>query len=331
MPNIITHAIFAYKVKAKLENGSMKDVITKFKNEFTIGSNGPDFLFFYDAVPWALTPDRSVAQLGNKMHNSKVNEFYMKAIEIVKKEEDSEMKQAMLSYLAGHLCHWALDKTTHPYIFYHTGSGTGISKGYHHRFESMLDTMLLKKFTNKSIKEFRYAKLCNQGPYTLDAIANYYTEIAEEVYDVNLSREMISKSLKEWKNIQKYLYDSTGLKKMILTKIEKEANMPWAISGNVVPAKVEDPYDMLNENKSEWKYPAAPAVTSNKTFMELFDEAMDTALKAIELLTDIVNGKTEDFAMAYFLKDQAYDTGVSGTQEMSEFYIIYEREENGTV
>lgn len=330
MPNIITHAIFAYKVKAKLEHSSMKECITAYKNEFTIGSNGPDFLFFYDAVPWALSPDRSVSELGNKMHNSKVNEFYMKAIEIVKKEENPEMKQAMLSYLAGHLCHWALDKTVHPYIFYHTGTGTGISKGYHHRFESMLDTMMLKKFTNKSIKEFKYSRLCKQGKLSLDAISNYYTKIAEDVYDVTLTKEMISKSLKEWKNIQNYLYDSTGLKKMILTQIEKQADMPWAISGNVVPFKVEDPYDMLNKNRSEWKYPADPSITSNKTFMELFEDAIQVAVDAIHLLNDIVNGKTEDFAMAYFLKDQAYDTGVSGTKEMSEFYIIYEQD-NETV
>ena len=332
MPNIITHVIFAYKVKSKLEDILVKEAISNFKQEFTIGSNGPDFLFFYDACPWILHPDKSVSMLGGEIHSKKINDFYNKAIEIVKNEKDPVIKQAMLSYLAGHLCHWALDKTTHPYIFYFTGNGSQISQIYHHRFESMLDTIVLKKFTNKSIKDFKYSKLCSQGEVTIDAISNYYVEIAQSVYGYTLTKEMIQKSLKDWKRIQNYLYDSTGLKKKILLRIEKEINLTGIVSENIVPYKIDESYDILNERRETWKYPAIPSIISNQTFMELFDEAIHLAVKAIQLLNDIIKGNMPDYALAYLLKNQSYDTGVSGKKEMSEFKIIYEtRHDNETI
>ena len=48
MPNIITHTIFAEKVLNALSDNKYKTMILNHKEEFLIGANGPDFLFFHD-------------------------------------------------------------------------------------------------------------------------------------------------------------------------------------------------------------------------------------------------------------------------------------------
>ena len=49
MPNIITHKIFAEEVLKKLDNADIRRVIERNLQLYYIGSNGPDFLFFYQS------------------------------------------------------------------------------------------------------------------------------------------------------------------------------------------------------------------------------------------------------------------------------------------
>ena len=47
MPNIITHGLFAKAVYDEISDHKLKEIIKEFPREYIIGSNGPDFLFFY--------------------------------------------------------------------------------------------------------------------------------------------------------------------------------------------------------------------------------------------------------------------------------------------
>ena len=117
MPNIITHKIFAEEVLKKISKKDIEDIIERYHQIYYIGSNGPDFLFFQHAKPWEAMKSHTLNRLGSAMHAGKVNAFYEVAIREVKRQKNVEVKEMMMAYLFGHLCHWALDKTTHPYIF----------------------------------------------------------------------------------------------------------------------------------------------------------------------------------------------------------------------
>lgn len=51
MPNIITHKLFAEEVYKRTKKKDIKDLLEKHFQIYYIGSNGPDFLFFYHALP----------------------------------------------------------------------------------------------------------------------------------------------------------------------------------------------------------------------------------------------------------------------------------------
>ena len=141
MPNLITHTIFARKVFENLEDSKYKTWISENKKEYTIGTNGPDFLFFHDLFPLWKKQDRKIANIGSKIHAKNINLFFETAIDVYTKETDETIKKAMAAYICGHYLHWQLDSIMHPYVVYRTGFKEKNSSSYHHRFESMMDTM----------------------------------------------------------------------------------------------------------------------------------------------------------------------------------------------
>lgn len=325
MPNIITHKIFAQEVLKDLRKQDIKEIIVRHPQIFYIGSNGPDFLFFYHSKPWEAYKSHSLNRLGSRMHAAHINEFYRSALHSVSTQSDPVVKENMMAYLFGHLCHWALDKTTHPYIFYRTGNCKGISAGYHHRFESMLDTMMLDRYEGVDIKDYKSYEICSYDDEMLKAIARIYVPAARAVYHVDVKVHELRESLDSWKDIQKLLYDPSNAKYCVLKGVETIIRKPWAISGNVVKRRIDDRYDILNEGHQLWLHPCDDHISSNASFLELFTSATTTALTIIEKAYGCMEYGADVDTVLQILNDEAYDTGLSGEREMQFFDIIYQK------
>lgn len=313
MPNIITHGLFAKAVLDEINHVTLKEIIQKHPREFIIGSNGPDFFFFYKFFQKKYAPIRHI---GSLVHSHKIHDFYDLAFDLIHEEKDEILKEAMTSYLAGHLCHWALDSRAHPYINYKTGSYSGISESWHHRFESMMDAMLLKKLRNESIKTYKFYLLAKQSPLTLEVISKFYIPIVKVNYDFDLTQKQIKDALNDWYKIQTYLYDPTLMKTKILKLYEKKTNHEWLYSGNVVPVEIDPTYDVLNEKKKEWCYPTDPTKVSHESFMEIY-------MRAKKDICEILNAfENKDFVLSK-INNASYDTGESCDKEMKVFDYIY--------
>ena len=64
MPNIITHKLFAHRVFQQCDKLDIKTMIEKHLQLFYIGSNGPDFLFFYHMQPKDMLKEHSLNHIG---------------------------------------------------------------------------------------------------------------------------------------------------------------------------------------------------------------------------------------------------------------------------
>jgi len=107
MPAVYAHNFFGIEVKRSLNPG-----LEKFLNQnmdcFTLGLQGPDYLFFYK--PFRKNP---VNQLGYQIHNQPVRNFFGQALPAIHKIGPDNPGYA---YLLGFICHFMLDKECHPYI-----------------------------------------------------------------------------------------------------------------------------------------------------------------------------------------------------------------------
>lgn len=309
MPNIITHTIFCEEVYKTIENKKYKQIIESHWQEYGIGTNGPDFLFFHDAFPLYKKIDPRVSKIGTRLHNEKINLFYESAIKTYRLQEDGELKDAMAAYLIGHYLHWQLDSVMHPYVFYLTGFGTKLNTLHHHRFESMMDTINLKNYRNLTIKTFKTYELCNQSEYSVDAISNIYIAAIKKCFDIDLTKEDIEKALSDWKKTQKAWHDPHKIKYSFLRFIEWVIRKP-GLSGNIVLVNEDEEYDVMNVNHSAWQHPCTGEV-SYESEDDLFKKALANAQIGLTYLFAALDNKAMK-PLLDFIDDKTYANGISG-------------------
>ncbi len=129
MPAIAAHYQLGQMALALLPN----DLASPLKDEqplFALGCQGPDLLFYYQ--PWHQNP---ISSYGHFLHNQKAADFIAPLL------NSRTLTKKQQAYLAGFICHYALDKAAHPLINRLKPDGIG------HRFiESAFDYIIIEKF-----------------------------------------------------------------------------------------------------------------------------------------------------------------------------------------
>lgn len=133
MPAIYAHYAFGEDVIKSLPP-SLREELTKFKDCYRLGFQGPDILFYHK--PFSPDPIRTK---GMDMHLLSAKRFF---IDCAKKilAATEEKRNALKSYVAGFICHFSLDNACHGRIY--QLEDTGISHG---RIESEFDKYLRRQ------------------------------------------------------------------------------------------------------------------------------------------------------------------------------------------
>ncbi len=128
MPDAAVHASFGKEVLEFLEE-PVRSVIRAAPYQMALF--GPD--------PWFVwLPDTS---RGGRMHTDRPGAF-LRAL--ARHARDGHSREAMFSYLAGFLCHYALDCAAHPYIVRST-IGPDALPGAHRAFEHTMDILEMRR------------------------------------------------------------------------------------------------------------------------------------------------------------------------------------------
>lgn len=328
MPSIMTHAIFAQDVYQELVVKEITNMIEKNLSLYYMGSSGPDFLFYYHALPWEAYKDHTLNTLGSKVHAGNVNAFYKEAMDCVKKQKHKDIQERMFVYLVGHLCHWALDKTAHPYIFYRSGNCKGQSASYHHRLEAMIDTKILALKKQCTTKEFPAYDIVKVNTETLQAIARIYVPVAKTVFDTDITVSQIKESLQSWYHILKLFHDPNDRKYRMLQYVENKMHAPWKFSGYIIRKDEDSNLDVLNESCKVWKHPCDDTLQYTTSFLDLYAQAKDEVLKVIQAVYACIYENASYEEVYQLLRDASYDSGRSDKALMKYFEIIFEEEQS---
>ncbi len=107
MPNTYAHYRFGQEILRSLPE-EKQHALRKNLPLYLIGQHGPDILFYYHPLR-----SNEINAIGYSVHEWTGSRFFTQGAEIVRNSENPE---ASYAYLAGFLCHFALDSTCHPYI-----------------------------------------------------------------------------------------------------------------------------------------------------------------------------------------------------------------------
>lgn len=324
MPATITHACFAKEVYNKL-NPKYQKLIKNDKNSLLMFSQSMDSMMFYNLL--SLHHGKQLRLVAPMFHSTNTYQYFYNLITYIKTKKYYTDPQT-LCYLYGFICHYCLDTTTHPYIFYKTGLFNKKDKNsykyncLHNYMETYIDNVIIEKY-GYDYQNLNFKNLCfdfKSFSKELKDSINYSFEVTYNLYNMD---NIYYKSLKQMcQFLQLFRFDKYGIKKAIYKFFDMIKPAHTFKLECLSYYKVLDNYNYLNLNKSKWYYPVDKNITSNKTFWELYEDALKDTI-------DIINGINDYFFddkkinLTKLFKNKSYVTGVDCSKKLKQKYFKF--------
>jgi len=220
MPAMIAHHQIGRRVLAETE-----DLGTIDRAAFLLGTQGPDILYFFRAYPWLI--GENGLPYGNALHEASPSAL-MDALWHAVQQMPPEDRPIAESYALGFLCHYAVDRTVHPFVcamqermMKEDPSYATDSNPYHYRIESALDTILYTRETEKNVRRFSLVSLVPPQSDRQDAvIGRVMALLIRHVLHKPTDGMRLSLLRADMRHSMWWMTDHTGFKKMALRTME---------------------------------------------------------------------------------------------------------------
>ena len=216
MPLITTHNQFAKDVFHACD----KKISNTFKQKkyiFELFAQGFDPLFFYELIPF--TKKRS-----NYCHTHYTDDFFLNFIDLIKEKKEIKNPE-ILAALYGHITHYVLDSTTHPFIIYKTGEyiknepKTLKYNGKHTKMEMQIDKYIYEQKQTQKFTTFKIHKHLITKEKWSKKLLNILNETYEKTFLIKKGGRKYRKGVLIMYYSYKILIEHTTLRK---TKIYKK-------------------------------------------------------------------------------------------------------------
>ena len=279
MPALITHDFFGQDVYDRLfrDIGGTRDEA----EAFLLGNQGPDPLFYAVTDPRLREHNR----LGNVMHSEKPSEL-VKAFKDSLGILDEDELPVGRAYAFGFLCHYTLDSTLHPLVFFHeyrlTDAGEpGLSRDDAHEvhavIESELDELVLFEKRGETVATFQpWREILQASDFVLGVVSKMFSYVALTVYGRIVPRDLFARSVRGFRRVQRLFYSKTGAKRAALGRIEQLVR-PYSFYQSMSHRPValtESAYD--NRAHEAWENPYT-GEASTASFWDLYGQALERA------------------------------------------------------
>ena len=303
MPAVYTHHVFTKDVYDRL-SVTIKNRIKEDIDIFEIFGKSFDILFF------------SHSKLGHLAHNSKTN-FYFENILTYISENKLQSDSKVLAYLYGSICHYVLDSVSHPYIFYKTGKFNYMDKnslkykGMHSYYEYMTDSILYFNLTGKMIYKSKVSKLTFPrfvGNKRLKKVINYSIL---KTFGYKFGYCKFRLGYINFRLVFKHIMMSKfGIKKKIYNLIDKFNLFRKIKISNLCYCIQKLDYEVLNNEKKDWYNPADNSLVYNYSFMELYEIAVEKAIKIIANVDEILKNNRSIKEALEIIGNNSYCSGI---------------------
>lgn len=310
MPATVVHAYFAQ---------DLNDILPKeIKNKLDVDrlktfGQSTDSLMFYNL--FSILPGKNIRDFQKYFHTNKTQEFFINLINYIK-ENDYTEDIDVNSFLVGTICHYVLDSTVHPYIYYKTGyfnkndKSTYKYNNVHTFMETFLDNDMIKRRESINPYKFNISKFSFDTSKFSNELNDTIKYTFKETFDVDNMDKIYYKSLKQMKNsIFIFRQDRYGIKKFFYkladTFTSKRVFRFEAISYHY---PLNDRHNFLNENHKLWRNPCDYSLTSEESFLDLYLRALKLAKVMICASFDYINGK--DIELEKVFINKSYITGL---------------------
>lgn len=253
MPSTYAHYRFGRDVLKELPKRSH---LSDKRNHqlFMIGLHGPDILFYYH--PFHKNP---VSTQGTDLHNRVASSFFARALSAVNSFENPAEREAAIAYTCGVICHYALDKSCHPYVYDLTDS----KQFLHSEIESEFDRMLLTEDGFEPVGKI-LTKHVIPSAFAARIIAKFYSATDSKI---------VLHALKSFVFYNNMLSAPDGFKRKFVLFVLRFSGHYTYLSKMMIGLT-----------------PNPKLAESNLTLRKLYDDAIPVAVKLINELENNLNG-----------------------------------------
>lgn len=306
MPSIVTHNLFATEVKEQL---TKRNILIKETELFLIFAQSFDNLFYYKFLtPWR---GKKIRKLGNDAQQESTILYFENIINNIETKEKTREEQK--AYLYGSICHYILDNTCHPYIFYHTGNPKTNKKyrGLHEKMEVSLDAYMLKLKRGKELKDETLANLLLPKISFSNELKNIIDIVFKNTFQIKNMGNIYEESVKNGNFLLKYFVtDKTGMKKTLYAL--KDIVTFWSLRRykNLSFHVTQIDPEYLNLQKRTWYNPVDKSMIHNESFIELYNKALAKATKIIFKIEKYWANEITKEELLEIIGNNSYTTGL---------------------
>jgi hypothetical protein len=335
MPSQILHTLFGEDVIAEIyrrlaprfgivADKALEKITSPHKKAFALGCQGPDIFYHsQDRRPVGL-------EYGALLHRRGAGIFTAGLLKMglpdpPPDEEDIRMGRrekginALGAYALGFMTHALLDRAAHPYIVYKSGwvspqkPETLRYAKSHAFFERILDALMLERLRGETVstwdQEGILAGVCENPPLGLK-------ELLARALVLSFP-ERAGKDEKLSRRIENTFADCAGFYRLTDPRRTSPAagpRIPIEALAYIFPEKLPAATDFLNLEKAPWYYPAGAEAEDNRSFPEIYSQAI---ISAAESISPII---TEYLATGIFpIKEAAQARGNGGLSIVDEY------------
>ena len=323
MPAIITHYLFANACADAMADNAVLTCIRPNAGVFALGAQGPDIMFFS-------LGNREMNRLGGRMHQEGISKFYAECINRLRKTALHEGRSEITAYMAGFLCHYALDTCAHPYIYYKTGFSddtgnlAGEAGARHHFLETTIDCILSEKSEYKNPYSMNIYEKISVEAKKRAAIGKFLSEAVNAAYGVSMYPEDYIKAMKDMAFVYRVFNDETGVKRAALLALGKVIPGAGAVAEMIHYQPVKR-LDYLNEQRGVWRCPWDESIDLNFSFMDLYNKAVEDSRIYINAFMKAVNKQLDDKIALSILGDKNFSTGLESPVKFLYYNIEFNR------
>ena len=226
MPSIYTHEAFGKAVLKHLPE-EMQEIIYEYPNQFQIGLQGPDILFFHKPFK----KDR-INTTGINMHSQSMLQWLIPATRVIfnKGKDNPEY-----SYYLGFICHYLLDSKCHPYI----NEMVDEIKFNHIELETEFDRFLLNKNGHDALKYPVY-KLVPKDLGTALGISALYKQYP------GINTTSIYRSLKDMYFYKMILFCPSRNRRRLIERVCKAFGIYSMAQGHIMHTRINSKSSITN-------------------------------------------------------------------------------------
>lgn len=288
MPGPKTHYIFYKQLKNKLSESTL----SSFPNydKYSIFAQGHDLLIYHDFYKiWNQKKLDDNINASKLLQEFEFQEFVYNYLKEAKKIGSIEDEQTRLFIGPGYVMHHILDAYTHPQIIYYSGDHTRDPNNktwMHGIVENLIDIYMMEKYEKKDSKTYPvYQDFIFDKTIDTSKLMEILNGSLFDTYYIKNGGETFIESLAQVSLFMKTLkYDPTSIKKVIFDLIDPILKGTSSFSYN---RDAKEAILYLNKDHESWLNPIDDKKESNKSFLQLYKEAMINGATIVDKLEKI--------------------------------------------